>query len=836
MAKFENFLITVRIKIKQLNWLNINVPLKINYMKYFYQFFILLFFVFNSSFSQSSFYYYKGEKIHLDKVENEVVVQSNRLVSNFSGGLILNSLDNNEGKINTIVRITKSDFQKEKIRLFENNQVNFVFPVYENFFGKKISVTNYLYFKLKSLSDINTLKKIADEYHLESLSQNKYMPLWYSCKIKNRKNNDPIELANTLYETGIFIAVEADIFNIEGSIRCTNDGDFGLLWGLNNNSGPDVKACEAWNLTDGSGSTVAIIDKGVDLDHSDLSANIVGSYDTETDTSPSKIYDSDSHGSMIAGIIGAESNNEQVVGLAHGASLLSISNAMDGTANGREKKANGILWAVNNGADVISNSWSIEPSLFVEDAIDIAREQGRSGRGCVIVHPTGNSSISYVEYPANLFGVMAVGAVSQSGTRASFSNYGYELDVVAPGDDIWSTSLNDNISKGDGTSYAVPYVSGIAALAFSANPFLTEEEAREIIKKTAQKVGGYNYNNSNVYGTYNENVGHGLIDAEAVVENAIELDAPDAICTGESNVFSIKGAQFQGATITWEYPNNKMYIISGNGTSNCTFGSFTSGLNQIVKANVSYNGNTYVFRKTIDVLSSYQPSAPTIDVADNSPQNLYCCGTSYIFDHAKCVSGCTDLEWEETIYSQNANDNYSFIPDDSEFRLHVNKNTYSPLVIGVRARRYNACNNNPSDWSNEISKYYGTVAGSASNQMLTPYSSETINTNFPIQEYYLNSDKNLYIYFIELFQWLDLNYSNKNLTKEEISSINFYLRKQYLKPQVKIQIYDFNGTIIKTKNVFQNNVINLSALKPGIYFINYNYYGKEFIRKIIKES
>lgn len=127
-----------------------------------------------------------------------------------------------------------------------------------------------------------------------------------------------------------------------------------------------------------------------------------------------------------------------------------------------------INWAWQNGADIITNSWgSAVMYTVIDDAIDNALNNGRNGKGCVILFATGNNNGS-VEYPANSNAkILAVGANDRKGLRSNFSNYGTELDVVAPGSVIYSTVLNHGYSYKDGTSMATPYVgwcSGISII------------------------------------------------------------------------------------------------------------------------------------------------------------------------------------------------------------------------------------------------------------------------------------------------------------------------------------------------------------------------------------
>ncbi len=205
------------------------------------------------------------------------------------------------------------------------------------------------------------------------------------------------------------------------------------------------------------------------------------------------------------------------------------------------KRADGINFAVNNGASVISNSWGSSVSYqVIDDAIQNAVTSGRNGLGTIIVFAAGNNNSS-VSYPANSNpDIIVVGAMSPCGERKNpnscdgeawwGSNYGSQLDVVAPGVKIPTTdrqgtagySNNDYTLTFNGTSSACPQVAAVAALILSVNPDLTQKQVANIIESTAQKVGEYNYQTTQgrPNGTWNNEMGYGLIDAFAAVQAA----------------------------------------------------------------------------------------------------------------------------------------------------------------------------------------------------------------------------------------------------------------------------------------------------------------------------
>ncbi|TPE17930.1 S8 family serine peptidase [Tannerella forsythia] len=186
--------------------------------------------------------------------------------------------------------------------------------------------------------------------------------------------------------------------------------------------------------------TVAVVDQGIELNHPDLVANIHPlNFDTETGSSPSIVRGN--HGVACAGIIGASGNNAiGIRGVAPNARLMSISNSLEAAPMSRIKRGEGINWAVQNGADIISNSWGSSVQYqIIDDAITNALVNGRNGRGCIVLFASGNDNRA-VNYPANSNpNILIVGAISPCGQRKSptscdgegwGSNYGSQLDVA----------------------------------------------------------------------------------------------------------------------------------------------------------------------------------------------------------------------------------------------------------------------------------------------------------------------------------------------------------------------------------------------------------------------
>jgi len=421
----------------------------------------------------------------------------------------------------------------------------------------EIGLSNLFYVKLKSLNDYDLLCKEAVKENAVVVYQNEYLPLWYMLSVTVNSNCNAMEMANRFYESGLFACAEPDLM-YKLQFSCANDQFFGQQWNLRNigqsngKSGVDIKICDAWQFSTGAGITVAVVDAGIQFNpyHPDLAANMhVSSFDCETGALaspvPQVVYAA--HGTQVAGVIGALRNNVVgsttigIAGVAPDAKLMSVSNSGDATTASMINRAIGISWAVANGADVINCSWGWQitgSSPYItytqlNDAISDAVANGRNGKGCVVVFAAGNENSSTVHYPASLSNVIAVGAINRNGQRwvagsGTGSNYGTDLDVVAPGVDIVTTTTGSgytNSTPVSGTSYAAPHVAGIAALILSYNPNLTEPQVRMAIQQTFTKspVLPYTFssNPSRPHGDWNTDVRYGLVNAAwAVVKSA----------------------------------------------------------------------------------------------------------------------------------------------------------------------------------------------------------------------------------------------------------------------------------------------------------------------------
>ena len=223
-----------------------------------------------------------------------------------------------------------------------------------------------------------------------------------------------------------------------------------------------VNAPKVWQHTKGEGVKIAILDTGVDTTHPDLVENIKAGMNF-TGGDPNDFMDRQGHGTHVAGIIAGVDNNQGVVGVAPKAELYIAKVLGDDGGGDIRGIAEGIMWAVMNKVDIISMSLGCEadPGPMLYNAIKYAYDQG-----ITIVVASGNES-HYVGWPAAYDEVIAVGAVDDLRHVASFSNFGIQLDVAAPGVEILSTYPTGVYARLSGTSMATPVVSGVLALAIA---------------------------------------------------------------------------------------------------------------------------------------------------------------------------------------------------------------------------------------------------------------------------------------------------------------------------------------------------------------------------------
>jgi len=538
------------------------------------KYFLMIMFVISCSIQTiaQTGYYYKGKKIPLTVNEDKVCVSMSKDCKMTSERIRANVqvLTTIKDETFDIYVISRSDYEKISSQDFWKEDARSVLltPAYKTTENYEVYSTPYLNIRLKKEQDIDILASYAEQYGLNIVKQDSLMPLWYILAITQHCDINTLECANLLWESGSFAASVPDLSS--NDILCSYDPYFNQQWGLQNNNytGIDISASSAWNYATGKNIKIAILDTGVDLNHIDLASNISNlSYDTETHTSPSAIYHYGTHGTHCAGIAAAvKDNNIHIAGVAPEATIVPISNTMETTTNSLIKRADGIVWAYQNGIDIISNSWrasSIHPAI--DEAIYNAFQYGRNGKGCIIVFSSGNNTSNSVDYPANCNDtILVVGAIDSTGVRPYYSNYGIKLDLVAPGHRILSTLPNDTIGYLSGTSMACPHVAGVAALILERNSELTVTQVNSIINSNAKKVSLVNYNVLKPDGFWNIQYGYGLVDAfNSVINTPSTVYIQNETITGTRTV-SAGSSIYVGTDVTDTKPHGDVILGQGD--------------------------------------------------------------------------------------------------------------------------------------------------------------------------------------------------------------------------------------------------------------------------------
>ncbi|MFS2575354.1 S8 family peptidase [Parabacteroides distasonis] len=485
----------------------------------------------------------------------------------------------NEISPNIIVKENKSNiFSENDFKAYESDPlVKRASPAYLVNGTDTLYVTNHILLKPKNGVSIDSILAGMNEI-VEVVDQTKYGV--YTLSVN--QGFDVLTYANIIYENGLVDFCHPDfIMRITQFLNdplyseqyyLNNTGQLGGTWNI------DINAPEVWSMTKGSSSIkVAVIDQGV-AGHEDLGDRLLPGFTPGLANGNGAPVSNNPHGECCAGIIGASHNNLGIAGIAPLVKIVPV-NIFYSQSSSNIAAAINYAWD-DAEADVISNSWGGSVADAITSAINNARTNGRGGLGCVVVFAAGNSGSS-VSFPATVNGVIAVGAVDKNGALYSYSARGSEINLVAPSGaldytgDIRTLDLmgsaglypGNYLSTFGGTSASCPQVSGVAALLLSINPKLTEAEVRNILGHSARKIGSYSYStvSGHPFGTWNANMGYGLLDAEAAVREVYPQISGDNLvpCTG--NKTYTLNRNYKG---NWTLGTSGLQIVSGGQNSN----------------------------------------------------------------------------------------------------------------------------------------------------------------------------------------------------------------------------------------------------------------------------
>ncbi|MDD5747901.1 MAG: DUF5719 family protein [Actinomycetota bacterium] len=470
-----------------------------------------------------------------------------------------------------------------------------------------------------------------------------------------------------------------------------NDPDFNKQWNFDDPSGDaDINVIEAWSdfsPQGGSSQTIiAVLDTGIAYEN-------YGSYSlapdlSNTEFSPGYDFinkdshpnDDNGHGTHVAGTIAQSTNNSiGVAGVAFNCKLMPVK-VLDKKGDGADSAiASGIRYSVDNGADILNMSLCGEAqSEVLEEAIDYAYQ-----KGAVVCAASGNNGTSSVSYPAAYPACIAVGATNRDGTLTKYSNYGYAIDVVAPGGEGNEGILQQTFKVSErpssgfafkemiGTSMACPHVAGVSGLVKSIHPSWSQKQIKAAILATAKDTGEDGWD---------AKYGFGLLDAgkacawtgNDVPSPSMSSISPNHGTSGENVSVSIKGKGFSS-------PMKICLAREGEGT--------------VAAKEVSLSGSTGISCRF--ELSGAQPGLFSLVVENAELEGAILTG-SFQVDSSDLktwylAEGSTAWGYEEFILVENPREQNANV--EITFMTPEGPSGPVPLVVPPRSRSTLNCNN-----------------------------------------------------------------------------------------------------------------------------------------------
>lgn len=380
-------------------------------------------------------------------------------------------------------------------------------------------------------------------------------------------------------------------------------------WGLF-----QIQAADAWDISLGSSNiVVAITDDAMQMNHPDLQNVYVAGRDMhDEDNDPSPCGTNDGfHGTHVSGTAGAQTNNG--VGLASIGAGISLMPVKIGNCSnqGLPYGYEGVVWAANNGADIINMSWgSSSGGNYGQNVINNAWNQG-----VILVAAAGNDGNNSLLYPAAYNNVISVANSTQNDTKANSSQYGSTIDIAAPGTNILSTVPTSTYGNTSGTSMASPLVSGLLGLMKSFAPSASRQDLIDCLLNTADPMSSDQYYNNGQLGSGRINAYQAMLCLMSYTNEydvAIgEIIMPNnTVCSGsftpQIEIKNLGSITLTSATITYDWGGaTQTYNWSGN---------LLSGQSEVVNLpSVSLTNGNYVFTASV--------SAPNGQTDENPSNN-----------------------------------------------------------------------------------------------------------------------------------------------------------------------------------------------------------------------
>jgi len=407
-----------------------------------------------------------------------------------------------------------------------------------------------------------------------------------------------------------------------------------------------IAAEQAWDFNTGDPNiVVAVTDNAIDVDHPDLTNKMVGGYDAvDQDNDPRPCGSNNgSHGTHVSGIVGAETNNNTgIASIGYDVSVLPIK--IGDCTGSLTSGYDGIVYAANNGADVINMSWGGGGSSNYGQNVCT----NAWNAGSILISAAGNDDVSTQFYPAGYNNVVSVASTNDTDGKSSFSNYGTWIDIAAPGSNILSTIEGSGYGPKSGTSMASPLVAGLVGLMKSHAPNATQTDLLNCLYSSADNIDAQNPN-------YVGELGAGRINANAAMNCASSFSAQNdaaivdiiepvgALCsngfTPEVVLRNYGSATLTSVTITYDWNGSpQTFSWTGSLASSATE-------NVVLPSQSGTNGN-YTFEA--------ETSNPN-GVADQNPANDLLTETFSLNGNGQIVDLQLDLDcyaseitWEVT--------------------------------------------------------------------------------------------------------------------------------------------------------------------------------------------
>jgi len=491
------------------------------------------------------------------------------------------------------------------------------------------------------IKEVNQLFSNGVDSALSSVYSIKYYssadPFYISAKFKNNPEIEWIE-PRFAYEVSYI----------------PNDPMFSNQWNLQK-----IQASLAWDYSQGDTSVIiGIIDTGVDWLHPDLASNIwtnyneipgngvdddyngyiddrigwdFGGIDGTPDSDP--VEDRPEHGTHVAGISSAVSNNSLgISSIGFKSKIMPVKVCQDNyrSTNGRAYIIfgfEGIKYAADNGAKVINCSWGGGGySRLGQEIIDYALL-----KGAVVVAAAGNDNSSSEHYPSSYRNVLSVASTDEGDYKSSFSNYGFGVDVSAPGSSILSTWQGANYSYASGTSMASPLAAGLVALVLARYPLLTPIQAAEIVRISASDINQINTGYVDLLGKGRINALNAMTVSNPKSVRNISIEFSDELGNNNGILEPGETIRVKGEFINYldQTSNLKIFLETTSPYATVTNTLFTAG--------------------SIASLGTFNNfSAPyTFSLAQSLPQNLELAFKIYYTD-----ASYSDFQWIKVVANQ----------------------------------------------------------------------------------------------------------------------------------------------------------------------------------------